>query len=76
MFYRILIQDLYNKDRYISSSIYKSQEIKNNEPSALLQKEYLLRHPDDYLLDAENLNEIVQQLSIIGYQKIDVVANI
>ena len=54
----------------------KLQEIKNNEPSALLQKEYLLRHPDDYLLDAENLNEIIQQLSIIGYQKIDIVANI
>lgn len=64
--YQMLIEDKYNKVRYLSSIVVTDQEIQKNGLKVAAQMEHLQRNPDDKMLQDEYIEDIFKEINIVG----------
>lgn len=72
--YRIIIEDKNLNTKFISQYIYSKEEINNKYN--IMHNEYLNLFPDYSFLSKENLDGLLKNLYIVGYEQINIIDNI
>jgi len=66
LLYQVVFEDLYNNDRYLSTSLFTKMELQKNI-KAIKKNTYLDKFPDSRLLDVQELINELKQVQDVGY---------
>lgn len=70
--YQMVIEDLGNNVRYMSSLVATESELKSQGVDSFMRAEHMLKYPNDAFMDDEMLEEVFRSVRVVGLVPIEV----